>query len=334
MALPLADLADILRAAGLVVIEYPGWRDRTQRDGAFSPRAVMWHHDASALGDSPGVPAMMANLDNNGAQVWVDRYGRWHLVAAGRMWHAGTGGPWGVIPAGAGNTYSVGIETDHTTGEDWPAAQLSSLRRGTAAIMRARGWSPWNALCGHKEYRVTNPDPDGLDMDHERRAVAELIAHDLEDDMPLTDEDVRKILDYQVERKGSYGGPGVMTLRLLLEWWPHFTEGGIADSLLDTRVPYPVDIVDPVTGDVVHHAGDEITLRELWRWEEPREQGARRLLLDAIQAGGTGGGPIDYELLVEAQASSPTYLRAVATAFVDELDRRARDGDPATGPTT
>lgn len=173
MALALAGLADALRAAGLVVVEFPGWKERTQRDGPFTPRGVMIHHDASALGDSPGVPAMMANLANDGAQCWVDRHGVWHLVAAGRMWHAGLGTGFGVIPANDGNTYSVGVESDHTTGEDWPVVQYHSLVLGTAVIVVYLGKAVDvnSVVCGHKEYRRSNPDPDGIDMDIFREGV-------------------------------------------------------------------------------------------------------------------------------------------------------------------
>lgn len=177
MAPVLAQLADALRAAGLKVREYPGWKTRGQTDGPFTPIGVMWHHDASAPGDSPGVVDMMANLANNGAQTWVDRYGTWHLIATGRMWHAGSGGGWGRIRSGQGNTLSVGVETDHTTGEDWPPALLSGLRCGTAVLLRLLGSSPHDSLCGHKEYRITNPDPHGLDMAQERTAVAALMAN-------------------------------------------------------------------------------------------------------------------------------------------------------------
>lgn len=165
-------LAGELRFAGCDVVELPGWHTRGQTDGPYTPRAVMWHHDASPAGDSPYVPAMMADLRNNGAQCWVDRTGRWHIIAAGRMWHAGAGTGWGRIPAGQGNTYSIGVETDHTTGEPWPAAQLASLRWGTRALLSRLGASPGDALCGHKEYAPGRKvDPD-LDMDTERRLVA------------------------------------------------------------------------------------------------------------------------------------------------------------------
>ena len=94
------------------------------------------------------------------------------------MWHAGTGVGWGVIPADQGNTYSIGVETDHTTGEAWPPAQLDGVRRGMAAICRSRGWDPADAIAGHKEYAPgRKDDPDGVDLDRFRADVTTLVAH-------------------------------------------------------------------------------------------------------------------------------------------------------------
>lgn len=175
-------LPDVLRAAGLTVKEYPGWRDRDRAGDPLRPRGVMWHHDASAVGDSPSVPASMAADGANGAQLWVDRYGAWTVLAAGLMWHAGKGSGCGVIRAGRGNEDSLGVETDHTVGEAWPTAQLTSLRRGTAALLRHLGADPHKALWGHKEYAPgRKPDPDGLDMAAERRIVANLMTAPKED---------------------------------------------------------------------------------------------------------------------------------------------------------
>lgn len=170
-------LADVLRDAGVGVVEYSGWKSRTT-GGTFEPRGVMWHHDASAVGPSPNVPQMIAEKGNGTtppplSQLWVDTRGVWTVIAAGRANHAGSGPGWGVIPKDNGNRYSIGIETDHTTGEAWYPDQLNSLRLGTTAIMNHMGWDPYAALCAHKEYAPGRKvDPDGLNMSTERDNVA------------------------------------------------------------------------------------------------------------------------------------------------------------------
>ncbi len=165
-------LPGVLRAVGLQVVEHPGWTTRglsTARP--FTPRAVVWHHDASAPGDSPGVPDyMIHNFSSAAAQCWVDRAGRWHLIASGRAPHTGA-----VLPGMPTNETSIGVETDHTTGEDWPPALLASLRRGTAAILRHLGVLPGVGLHFHRT--ICSPpgrktDPDRLNLAAEREQVA------------------------------------------------------------------------------------------------------------------------------------------------------------------
>lgn len=199
-------MADTLRAAGVTVVEYPGWAERT-RPGQFLPRAILWHHDATAAGPSPNAPRYIAEVGRPPetpaplAHAWVDTLGRWHLLAAGRANHAGTGDGWGAVPADLGNSYAIGVETDHTTGEQWYPMQLDGLRRGTAALLARMGADPRNALCGHREYAPgRKTDPHGLDMDHERAAVAALMAPPPttsnppeDDDMPLSQDDVNRI---------------------------------------------------------------------------------------------------------------------------------------------
>lgn len=183
-------LADVLRSAGLKVVEHNGWLGR----GAAFPdlRAVVWHHDASPAGDSPGVPAYMLRQMAQGkaaAQLWVDRRGTWHILAAGVAFHAGkvrTGMP--------GNYQSLGVETDHTIGEAWPAAQLSSLRKGTAAILARLGK---DATGLHMHKSICDPpgrktDPDGLELHSERGRVAVLMAvkaQSTTDPQPLQEDD-------------------------------------------------------------------------------------------------------------------------------------------------
>lgn len=171
------DLARVLRDAGLPVVEYVGWRDR-RAPGAFAPRGVVWHHDASPLGPSPGLPRLIAVVGNATtppplAQLWVGYDGTWTVCAGGRCNHAGTGQGWGRIRANRGNEDAYGVETDHTVGEAWPARQLDSLRVGTRALLRAVGASPADSLCAHREYAPGRKiDPDGLNMGAERAAVA------------------------------------------------------------------------------------------------------------------------------------------------------------------
>jgi hypothetical protein len=137
----------------------------------FEPRAVVWHHDASPAGDSPGVPAYLAaNWQTASAQCWVDRYGVWHLIGAGRAPHAGA-----VLPGKPGNSTSIGVETDHTTGEPWPAPQLNALRRGTRAILTHLRVQPDPGLEFHRTICAPpgrKSDPHGLDLAAERAAVA------------------------------------------------------------------------------------------------------------------------------------------------------------------
>jgi hypothetical protein len=92
---PWADLPDAMRAAGLTVIEQPGWLGRGH-DGVdrIEPDGVLLHHTTDHSGvrtvwdptydHRPTVPQPRAN-------VWQSLRGDFHLVASGRAYHAGGG---------------------------------------------------------------------------------------------------------------------------------------------------------------------------------------------------------------------------------------------------
>jgi hypothetical protein len=183
-------LADVLRAVGCSVVEYPGWktRGRPRSAGRFQPRGVIWHHDASAKGPSPYVAKFCAEQGRPDegipaplAQCWVcmgckgaHPVGTWHILAAGRANHAGTGRGWGGFPKDSGNAAAIGVETDNTTGEPTPADMLRSLVSGTAAIMRRLRANPGTMLAGHKEYALgRKTDPDDINMSTARGEVAD-----------------------------------------------------------------------------------------------------------------------------------------------------------------
>ena len=185
----LTDIVKILKRAGVPVqgmtYKYGRYQGKSWKQvgcngqGYDAFKGVMWHHDASPAGDSPGA-LDWCMYDGFGfapaAAAWVDRYGKWWVYAAGRTNHAGVGysplsGP------DNGNAVYFGIETDHDTGEEWTQAQITSLRKGTAAIMKAYGLDPNVALEFHKTYAPGRKnDPDGLELKDERRRVAKLVA--------------------------------------------------------------------------------------------------------------------------------------------------------------
>jgi hypothetical protein len=218
MSVWLKDLNKVLKKAGVPVIQEKytrgpysgktwktvGFNGQGYRDFKF----VLWHHDASPQGDSPGALDWMKYMEIAPAgAIWVcsgcngkHASGTWHLIAAGLSNHAGTGGndpkrrgnTWGV-PVDGMNAVALGIETDHTYGERWTGpkkqAQLNSLRRGTAAIMLAYDLNPKPGLMRHLDWTnglidgngkfVTygrKNDVDGLDLADERRRVKRIMA--------------------------------------------------------------------------------------------------------------------------------------------------------------
>lgn len=185
MSVWLKDLVKVLRKAGIEVEgmtykygRYAGkdWKQVGWNGLGYSElRGIMWHHDASPVGDSPGALDWCMNSELAPcAAIWVDRSGKWFVYAAGLTNHAGVGSS-ALAPDSTGNQYYLGIETDHTTGERWPAAQISSLRAGTAALMAHYGLDPKVALEFHKTYAPgRKDDPDGLELKAERRRVARL----------------------------------------------------------------------------------------------------------------------------------------------------------------
>lgn len=184
-----ANDADILRAVGLKVLELPGWKERGETDGGFTPIGLMFHHDGMELsGDADpsndlNVPQFMSQNGIDGSQKWVGRDGLWVMLAAGRKWHAGLGVGWKNVGRDEGNTKMDGLETDHTVPgnpryQPWSALQLASINLGVGALCRARGWE-FSQCCGHMEYtRDTGRkvDPEGIDLNAWRRTISQSIS--------------------------------------------------------------------------------------------------------------------------------------------------------------
>lgn len=185
-------LPGVLRAAGLTVVEVPGWQTRSADEDSdastFNPGGVIIHETrGSATSSDAGEIGVLVNgrvgLSGPIAQCYIGRDGRWHVVAAGLCHHVKTG--WDGPFAGWGNTRLLGIEPAHSVDEDWAdkPAQYRSYVRGVAAIIKHKGWP---APVGHKEHQPGDkPDPE-FSMIRFRADVAAVIAGE-DDDMQLTD---------------------------------------------------------------------------------------------------------------------------------------------------
>jgi hypothetical protein len=164
----LTDLADILRNAGLNVIEVAGWK--TRGHGPMSSvKGILAHHTAGpATGNYPSLNVVRdgrPDLEGPLAQLGLARDGSWYVIAAGRCYHAGNT----IDDSIFGNANAIGIEAEATgnpstnTGHAyWPEVQYQSYVRGVKALQAAYGVPTKNVL-GHKEAAVPlgrKPDPN------------------------------------------------------------------------------------------------------------------------------------------------------------------------------
>lgn len=170
-------LADVLRSAGLNVVEEEGWKT-AGRGEMDLPKAVLLHHTAgSKKGNSPSLELVKdgrKDLPGPLSQLFLARDGTFHVVGAGRCNHAGAGNWHGA----SGNLQLIGIEAENAgDGTDpWPEVQMDAYERGVAAILMHLGLDSVMAA-GHKEYcrpRGRKIDP-AFDMNEFRANVERLM---------------------------------------------------------------------------------------------------------------------------------------------------------------
>lgn len=173
-------LADVLRDAGLKVIEHDGWRQRGHGDFR-DIRGVLVHHTAGGGSRDwevvqygrPGLPGPLS-------QLVLEKDGTYRAIAVGVCWHAGRG-RWPGWPTDNANYHTIGIEAvsrgtpDGNGRFDWTPAQLDAYKRGCAAILRRLGLGA-DRCVAHREYSSEGKiDPAGIDMNAFRRDVQALI---------------------------------------------------------------------------------------------------------------------------------------------------------------
>lgn len=211
-------LADVLRNAGLQVVEHEGWKTRG-RPGVFDARGVMLHHTSSNPkgGNTAALSTILeGRLDETPplhgplSQLLLARDGTWHVIAAGRCNHAGKGRWRGDTN---GNSHFIGVEAENNgAGEVWPVAQLDSYARGVAALLKRLGADD-SMACGHKEYAL--PKGRKVDPTIDMLAFRDRLGSVMRGSppvvpLPSTVNPARAML-----RKGEYGG-SVRQLQQLL----------------------------------------------------------------------------------------------------------------------
>lgn len=211
MATPLGPsrLVQILRDAGLPVVEYKSWRDNNRNHvGPWGPvHGVMIHHTVTS-GTQNSV-----NLCYDGHSTLpgplchgvIAKDGSVHLVGNGRANHAGSGDgdvlaavkSGAALPADGeadtdGNRYFYGFECVNLgNGTDpWPEAQLEAIERASAAICVEHGWSHKRVI-GHLEWQPGKVDPRGFTMASMRTRIAGRIAEG--NDVALTETELKEI---------------------------------------------------------------------------------------------------------------------------------------------
>jgi hypothetical protein len=171
-------LIDVLRAAGVQVVEEGNWRARMV-SGSFNPIGVLWHHTAATSSVSNPHPALgtcingRPDLQGPLCHALVDYNGVFHVISGGRANHAGASRGSGPIPAGDGNTLMIGWEIDYNgVNQEMTAAQYNASIAATAAVLTRLGKDSSYAR-GHRETSTSGKiDPSFIDLNVMRADVA------------------------------------------------------------------------------------------------------------------------------------------------------------------
>lgn len=166
-------LPNVLRKAGLNVIEQEGWQTRGHGDMG-KVFGILCHHTAECR-DADTEPSLKIITEGRPGlagplcHLGLGQAGDYYMVAAGKAWHAGPGVWKGVTE---GNTHLIGIEAENDgIGEIWPEVQLVAYAKGCAAIAKYCGFGV-QMVAGHKEWAPKRKIDPNFDMEAFRKRVA------------------------------------------------------------------------------------------------------------------------------------------------------------------
>lgn len=186
----LLELPAVLRAAGLTVHEWPGWR--SHGSDMWGPvRGIICHGTGGRLTSTDEGEINVIAVTGSAtapevpiAQLYQSRSGEWTVIASGR----GTGVKTGT--AGPLKGYSDGavlqIEAQHNGSEPWTEVQYRSYVRGVAALVRYLK-IPVSMVVGHYEHQPTEKTDPWFDMNRFRADVTEVLIGDDVDERTKAD---------------------------------------------------------------------------------------------------------------------------------------------------
>lgn len=176
MGYSLTWLPGVLRAAGLNVVETPGWENRGHGD-IGTVQGVMCHHTSTPNPNRKNMPTLQVLIDGNGetagplTQLGLGLDGTYYVICAGKGWHAGASDYSSVQGISDGNSHLIGIEGEHAEGDSWPAAQMDAYVRGVAALLTYLK-QPVTRCIAHKEWTPSRRNDPSFDMTDFRSKVA------------------------------------------------------------------------------------------------------------------------------------------------------------------
>ncbi len=170
----LNDLASVIRASGMNVIEVSGWQSRNHGP-MVNVQSIICHHTAGATtGNYPSLGVVTGgrtDLAGPLAQLGLGRDGTVYVISNGLAWHAGAT----INDALWGNSHAIGIEAENTGTQPWPEVQVAAYAKLIAVLCAHYGLGV-DRVRGHKEICYPagrKTDPNGLpgDMDGLRGRV-------------------------------------------------------------------------------------------------------------------------------------------------------------------
>ena len=303
MAFNLDNMADVLRAAGLKVVEVPGWKTRGYASQDLKAAlGVLWHHTATArsrylTSNAPTLDMLVngrSDLPGPLCNLGFGRDGTVYVVATGVANHAGAGSLPGV-PVNLGNHYLIGIEMESSgvAPWDWTPEQLYWAPRLGAALEKGflMGLPAEKRIqAAHYEYSSQGKiDPAGWPggMDGLRASINAVLAGSApkppvkDEEMPLSDADVTKVAKAVHSLAWTRQGPGVSgptNLGAVVAWSDSnrlATEAKIAG--VDAQVKGLVGAIKALA------AGDTFDEEKLLASIEARTEAGVKSALESIQ---------------------------------------------------